>query len=38
MPAGFKGVQREVLTPGTYKINPRQKRVVQVPAAIVPPG
>ncbi len=35
---GFKGLQREVLTPGTYKINPRQKRVVQVPAVIVPPG
>lgn len=36
--AGFKGLQREVLTPGTYKINPRQKRVVLVPAVIVPPG
>ena len=38
VPAGFKGLQREVLTPGTYKVNPRQKRVVQVPATIVPPG
>jgi hypothetical protein len=38
VPAGYKGLQREVLTPGTYKINPRQQRVVQVPAVIVPPG
>jgi hypothetical protein len=38
VPAGYKGLQRDVLTPGTYKINPRQKRVVQVPAVIVPPG
>ena len=36
--AGEKGVQREVLTPGTYKINPRQKRVTMVPAVVVPPG
>ena len=35
---GEKGVQREVLTPGTYKINPRQKRVTLVPAVVVPPG
>ena len=35
---GEKGVQRAVLTPGTYKINPRQKRVTLVPAAVVPPG
>ena len=35
---GEKGVQREVLTPGTYKVNPRQKRVTLVPAAVVPPG
>jgi hypothetical protein len=38
VPAGFKGLQREVLTPGTYKINPRQRRVVMVPAVLVPPG
>lgn len=38
VPAGYKGLQREVLTPGTYKINPRQKRVTLVPAVIVPPG
>jgi hypothetical protein len=36
--AGEKGVQRDVLTPGTYKINPRQKRVDMVPAVVVPPG
>ena len=35
---GEKGVQREVLTPGTYKVNPRQKRVTLVPAVVVPPG
>lgn len=35
---GEKGVQREVLTPGTYKINPRQRRVDLKPAVIVPPG
>jgi hypothetical protein len=38
VPAGFKGLQREVLTPGTYKINPRQRRVVMAPAVLVPPG
>jgi hypothetical protein len=35
---GEKGVQREVLTPGTYKINRRQKRVDLKPAVVVPPG
>lgn len=35
---GEKGVQHDVLTPGTYKINPRQKRVTLVPAVVVPPG
>lgn len=35
---GEKGVQREVLTPGTYKINPRQRRVDLKPAVVVPPG
>ena len=38
VPAGYKGLQREVLTPGTYKINPRQRRVTLAPAVIVPPG
>jgi hypothetical protein len=27
-----------VLTPGTYKFNPRQKRVTLLPAVVVPPG
>jgi regulator of protease activity HflC (stomatin/prohibitin superfamily) len=35
---GFKGIQREVLTPGTYKINPYLHEVELVPAALVPPG
>ena len=35
---GEKGVQREVLTPGVYKINPRHTRVTLVPATVVPPG
>jgi regulator of protease activity HflC (stomatin/prohibitin superfamily) len=38
VPAGYKGLQQEVLTPGTYKINPRQRRVTPAPATIVPPG
>ena len=33
-----KGIQREVLTPGTYKINPFLKEVTEVPAVVVPPG
>jgi hypothetical protein len=36
--AGYKGLQREVLTPGTYKINPQQYEVTLYPAQIVPPG
>jgi regulator of protease activity HflC (stomatin/prohibitin superfamily) len=36
--AGFKGIQREVLTPGTYKINPYLHEVQLVPAVMVPPG
>jgi len=35
---GFKGIQREVLTPGTYKINPYQLDVRAVPAIVIPPG
>lgn len=34
----YKGVQREVLPPGTYKINPYQIDVTPVPAIVVPPG
>ncbi len=36
--AGFKGVQKEVLTPGVYKLNPKRYQVTQKPATIVPPG
>jgi hypothetical protein len=36
--AGFKGIQRQVLTPGTYKINPYLSEVQLVPAVMVPPG
>jgi hypothetical protein len=38
VPAGFKGIQEQVLTPGTYKINPYLEEVTLVPAAVVPPG
>jgi hypothetical protein len=34
----YKGVQRDVLPPGTYKINPYQMDVTPVPAVVVPPG
>ena len=36
--AGFKGLQKQVLTPGTYKINKVQKQVTLFPAVVVPPG
>jgi hypothetical protein len=36
--SGLKGIQKEVLTPGVYKINPFQKQVTIVPAVVVPPG
>ena len=35
---GYRGIQKEVLTPGTYKINPYQVEVTPVPAVVVPPG
>ena len=35
---GFKGIQRAVLTPGVYKINPVKFKVDLVPAVVVPPG
>jgi hypothetical protein len=35
---GFKGVQKEVLTPGTYKINPQEYEVTLADAVVVPPG
>jgi hypothetical protein len=34
----YRGIQAEVLTPGTYKINPKFQEVNLVPAVIVPPG
>lgn len=36
--AGYKGIQRDVLTPGTYKINPQQYEVTLEYATVVPPG
>jgi regulator of protease activity HflC (stomatin/prohibitin superfamily) len=35
---GYKGIQKDVLTPGTYKINPHLYSVTLVPAVVVPPG
>jgi regulator of protease activity HflC (stomatin/prohibitin superfamily) len=35
---GFQGIQRRVLTPGTYRLNPRAYRVETVPAVVVPLG
>jgi SPFH domain / Band 7 family len=35
---GYKGVQKEVLTPGTYKINPQEYEVTLADAVVVPPG
>jgi regulator of protease activity HflC (stomatin/prohibitin superfamily) len=35
---GYKGIQKEVLTPGTYKINTFLYDVSLVPAAVIPPG
>jgi hypothetical protein len=34
----YKGIQHDVLPPGTYKINPYKMDVTPVPAVIVPPG
>lgn len=36
--AGYKGLQKVVLTPGTYKVNPQQYEVTLHPAVVVPPG
>jgi hypothetical protein len=36
--AGEKGIQKEVLTPGTYKVNPFLYEVKVWPAVVVPPG
>lgn len=35
---GEKGIQKEVLTPGVYKINPFLHEVKLEPAVVVPPG
>ncbi|MGD8450676.1 MAG: SPFH domain-containing protein [Phycisphaerae bacterium] len=35
---GFQGIQRKVLTPGTYRLNPRAYKVDRVPATLVPLG
>jgi hypothetical protein len=35
---GFRGLQRRVLTPGTYRINPRANEVQRLPAVVVPVG
>src|SRR5438477_6063953 len=36
--SGFKGIQNQVLTPGTYKINPYLYEVKIEPAVVIPPG
>jgi regulator of protease activity HflC (stomatin/prohibitin superfamily) len=35
---GYRGIQKEVLTPGVYKLNPQVYEVTKVPAVVVPPG
>lgn len=35
---GYQGIQRKVLTPGTYRLNPRAYKVEKVPAIVVPLG
>lgn len=35
---GYQGIQLNVLTPGTYRINPRAYKVQTVPAIVVPLG
>jgi regulator of protease activity HflC (stomatin/prohibitin superfamily) len=35
---GFKGIQKQVLTPGTYKINKYLYEVKIEPAVVIPPG
>lgn len=38
VPDGYKGVQQDVLTSGTYKLNPSLITWTLVPAVVVPPG
>lgn len=35
---GYQGIQRNVLTPGTYRLNPRAYKVEKAPAVVVPLG
>ena len=35
---GYQGIQRKVLTPGTYRLNPRAYKVKKEPAVVVPLG
>ncbi len=35
---GYQGIQRNVLTPGTYRLNPRAYKVKKVPAVVIPLG
>jgi regulator of protease activity HflC (stomatin/prohibitin superfamily) len=35
---GYKGIQKDVLTPGVYKLNPHVYEVNVLPAVVVPPG
>ena len=35
---GYRGIQKDVLTPGTYKLNPHVYEVTRLPAIVVPPG
>lgn len=34
----FKGIQKHVLTPGVYKLNPHLYEVRELPAVVIPPG
>lgn len=38
VPPGYQGIQREVLTPGTYRLNPYAYKVDKIPAVVVPLG
>jgi hypothetical protein len=38
VPAGYRGLQRTVLTPGEYRLNPYAYKVERVPATVVPIG
>jgi len=35
---GYQGIQREVLTPGVYRLNPRAYKVEKRPAIVIPLG